>query len=68
MRTKIPSVLLLIGIGVILGPLTGWVTSDSLISIAPFFGTMALLIILFEGGLELDIRIVLSQAPKPAEK
>ena len=64
--TRIPSVLLLIGIGILLGPVTGWVTSASLISIAPFFGTMALLIILFEGGLELDIESVMRQAPRAA--
>jgi cell volume regulation protein A len=64
--TKIPSVLLLIGIGVILGPVTGWISTASLIDIAPFFGTIALLIILFEGGLELDIQSVISQAPKAA--
>ncbi len=62
--TKIPSVLLLIGIGIVLGPVTGWVTSDSLVAIAPFFGTLALLIILFEGGLGLDVSSVRTQAPK----
>ena len=64
--SRIPSVLLLIAIGVLLGPGTGWISSDSLVAIAPFFGTMALLIILFEGGLELDILTVLQQAPKAA--
>ncbi|MBN1446576.1 MAG: cation:proton antiporter [Bacteroidetes bacterium] len=64
--TKIPSVLLLMAIGVFLGPVTGWIASDALLQIAPYFGTMALLIILFEGGLELDIRTVVQQAPKAA--
>ena len=64
--TKIPSVLILIAIGVILGPATGWVSSESLFEIAPIFGTMALLMILFEGGLELDIASVVRQAPKAA--
>ncbi len=64
--TKIPSVLMLMGIGVFLGPVTGWLASDALLTIAPYFGTMALLIILFEGGLELDIRTVVRQAPKAA--
>ncbi len=64
--TKIPSVLLLIAIGVVLGPVTGWITSASLITIAPFFGTLALLVILFEGGLGLDIETVIRQAPKAA--
>jgi cell volume regulation protein A len=62
--TKIPSVLLLMAIGVFLGPVTGWLASDQLVNIAPYFGTMALLIILFEGGLELDIMTVVRQAPK----
>lgn len=64
--TKIPSVLLLIAIGVILGPATGWIPTASLIEVAPYFGTIALLIILFEGGLELDIRSVVQQAPRAA--
>ncbi|MFZ1729154.1 MAG: cation:proton antiporter [Bacteroidota bacterium] len=64
--TKIPSVLLLMGIGVFLGPVTGWLASDALLRFAPYFGTMALLIILFEGGLELDIRTVVKQAPRAA--
>ncbi len=64
--TKIPSVLLLISIGIALGPATGWIASASLIEIAPFFGTMALLIILFQGGLELDLESVIKQAPKAA--
>lgn len=62
--TKIPSVLLLMSIGVFIGPITGWIASDALLDIAPYFGTMALLIILFEGGLELDIMTVVRQAPK----
>lgn len=62
--TKIPSALLLIAIGVVLGPVTGWMPSASLMDIAPIFGTVALLIILFEGGLELDIGSVIREAPK----
>ncbi|NOY05266.1 MAG: hypothetical protein GXO82_01310 [Chlorobi bacterium] len=62
--TKIPSVLLLIGIGVVLGPVTEIITSDLLVSIAPYIGTLALIIILFEGGLELDIVTVIKQAPR----
>jgi potassium/hydrogen antiporter len=64
--TKVPSVLLLIGIGVILGPATGWIRSDALLGIAPFFGAAALLVILFEGGLELEIAHVVRHAPRTA--
>lgn len=62
--THIPSVLLLIGIGVVLGPVTGWIRHDALIAIAPYFGAVALLVILFEGGLELDIAHVVRHAPR----
>ena len=62
--TKIPSVLLLISLGVVLGPVTGIIASDLLVRVAPYIGTLALIIILFEGGLELDIATVLRQAPR----
>ncbi len=64
--TKIPSVLVLIGIGVVLGPVTGWIADDSLLTIAPYFGAIALLVILFEGGLELEIDHVVRHAPRTA--
>lgn len=64
--TKIPSVLVLIAIGVVLGPVTGWIQNDSLLSIAPYFGAVALLVILFEGGLELEIDHVVRHAPRTA--
>ena len=64
--TKIPSVLLLVGIGVVLGPVTGLIRTDALLAIAPFFGAAALLVILFEGGLELEIAHVVRHAPKTA--
>lgn len=64
--TRIPSVLLLIAIGVVMGPVTGWIRSDALIAIAPFFGALALLVILFEGGLELEIGHVVRHAPRAA--
>ncbi len=64
--TKIPSVLLLVAIGVVLGPVTGWIRHDALLAIAPYFGAVALLVILFEGGLELDIAHVVRHAPRTA--
>lgn len=64
--TKIPSVLVLIAIGVVLGPVTGWIQNDSLLTIAPYFGAIALLVILFEGGLELEIDHVVRHAPRTA--
>lgn len=64
--TRIPTVLLLIGAGILLGPVTGLVRSEALLDIAPVFGAIALVIILFEGGLELELEHVLRQAPRAA--
>ena len=64
--TKIPSVLVLIAIGIILGPVTGWLRHDALLVIAPYFGAVALLVILFEGGLGLEIGHVVRHAPRTA--
>lgn len=61
---KIPSVLLLMAVGILLGPVFGIVKSDLLFDFAPYFGTVALIIILFEGGLDLEIETVVQQFGK----
>ncbi len=62
--TRIPSVLLLMTIGVLLGPVFGVVRFEDVQPYASVFGTVALLIILFEGGLDLNIRTVIQQFGK----
>lgn len=52
-KTRIPDVLFLIIIGVLLGPIAGWIKAVDLENITPYFGRLALIIILFEGGLHL---------------
>ncbi|KAA0252821.1 hypothetical protein FBQ97_02880 [Acidobacteria bacterium ACD] len=54
-RTRIPPVVLLIGAGVALGPLGGALPGDSFRVAAPYFGGFALVVILFEAGLDLDL-------------
>ncbi|MCC6545158.1 MAG: cation:proton antiporter [Nitrospirae bacterium] len=54
-RTKVPDVLVLLGIGVILGPLFNLVEPKSLTHFAEYFGSLALMIILFEGGMDMDM-------------
>ncbi len=61
-RTRIPSVLLLIIIGIVLGPLTRIVPPELVRPFMPAFGAVALTIILFEGGLDLDLKHTLEQA------
>ena len=55
-RTRIPAGLLLIAIGILLGPVTRVVPPELVRPFMPFFGAVALTIILFEGGLDLDLQ------------
>ena len=60
-RTKISDILLLLGIGVLLGPVFGLVDPGSLTHFAEYFGSFALMIILFEGGMDMDIDKLLKE-------
>lgn len=62
-RTGIPSVLFLMGFGVLLGPVFHVAEPGIVITLAPYFGTLALLIILFDGGINLHIMKVLNETP-----
>lgn len=53
--TRIPAVVLLILSGVLLGPLFRIVPGSEFQKVAPYFGAVALVVILFEGGLGLDL-------------
>jgi cell volume regulation protein A len=60
-KTRIPDVLFLIVIGVIIGPIAGWIKASSLEGITPYFARLALIIILFEGGLHLNFDILIKR-------
>lgn len=62
-KTGVPSVLILIGVGIVLGPGLKLVAPHAITSAAPYFGTLALLIILFDGGLNLKITKVIRETP-----
>jgi len=56
-RLKLPSILLLLLSGFVLGPVTGWIDPDALLGEALFpFVSIAVGIILFEGGLTLKLK------------
>jgi cell volume regulation protein A len=57
-RTRIPDVLMLIIIGLIIGPILNLVTPDSFGEIGPIFATITLIIILFEAGLNLNLKLL----------
>lgn len=54
-RTKVPDVLYLILIGLIIGPILRIVKPEDFGKLGPIFTTIALVVILFEGGLDLNI-------------
>lgn len=54
-RTGIPDVIWLILVGIFVGPITGFVQREQLLTIAPYFGALTLVIVLFDGGSELRL-------------
>ena len=59
-KTRIPDIPLLLGIGVLLGPVFHLVDGEALLPLAPYVGTITLLMIMLEGGMNLDVdRVVL---------
>jgi cell volume regulation protein A len=54
--TGIPDVVLLMALGVVLGPVLGLVNPGSLTRTTHLLGTLAIILVLFEGALELDLR------------
>ncbi|HTC62706.1 MAG TPA: cation:proton antiporter [Candidatus Saccharimonadales bacterium] len=61
--TRIPDVVVLMATGVVIGPILGWARPDQFKDVTHAFGTLALILILFEGGLDLNIRETLSHFP-----
>lgn len=55
-RFRIPDIILLIGLGMALGPVFKFFDVELFESLAPLVGTAALVIILFEGGLKVRVR------------
>ena len=56
-RLKIPSILLLLAVGFVAGPVTGWLDPDAILGdlLMPVV-SLSVALILFEGGLTLEIR------------
>ncbi|MEM2811384.1 MAG: cation:proton antiporter [Candidatus Bathyarchaeia archaeon] len=59
-KSGIPDSLFLILIGVVFGPLLNIISPKELLPLTPFFGSLALTLILFQGGLSMRIHEVLS--------
>jgi cell volume regulation protein A len=61
--TRIPDVVLLMALGVLLGPVLGLVHAADLDKATKLLGTLAIILVLFEGGLELNLRDTLRHFP-----
>lgn len=57
-KTGIPDVAFLMILGVVIGPLLGIIQPEAVIQVVPYFAALALIIIMFDGGLNLDIKHV----------
>jgi len=65
-RTSIPDAIFLLMLGVILGPIFQLFAQEELLAITPYFAALALIIILFDAGLNMDIREAAKNSPRAA--
>ena len=65
-RTGLPDMLFLIILGMLVGPATGLVDATSVMSFAPYLAALALVFILFDGGMTMNIYRVFSESPRAA--
>src|SRR5579885_2715780 len=61
-KTGVPEVLFLTIVGFVLGPIFGVVDNSTAFRIIPYFASLALIIIMFDGGISLDIKTVIRTA------
>lgn len=55
-RTRVPDVMVLLASGIVLGPVLHWINAERFPEITRGVGTLALILILFAAGLEMDLR------------
>ena len=67
-KTGFPDMLLLIVLGIILGPLITLIeptfTRESLMGLAPYLAALAIIFILFDGGMKMNIYQIFSESPR----
>jgi len=61
-KTGIPDIVFLMILGVVIGPILGIIPTSTIINVVPYFAAVALILIMFDGGLNLDIRNVIKTA------
>jgi len=63
-RTGLPDILFLIVLGVIFGPILRFFDPTTITGLAPYIATLALVFILFDGGLRMNIYQIFSESPR----
>jgi cell volume regulation protein A len=63
-KTNFPDILILLAIGYLIGPVFNIINPSDIASASEIIATLALVIILFNGGLHFDFAEVLSNAPR----
>jgi cell volume regulation protein A len=63
-KTSVPDVVWLIAVGAVLGPVAGLLERPVLEGVAPFFGALTLVVVLFEGGSRLKLSELSTAAPR----
>lgn len=63
-RTGLPDMLFLVVLGMLVGPATGLVNAGTIMGFAPYLAGLALVFILFDGGMTMNIYHVFSQTAR----
>jgi cell volume regulation protein A len=63
-RSGLPDMLFLVVLGIIVGPATGLVDASTVMGFAPYLAGLALVFILFDGGMTMNIYHVFSESPR----
>jgi len=61
-KTGIPDVAFLMILGIIVGPVLGLIHTGVVLQVVPYFAALALIIIMYDGGLNLDLKSIASTA------
>jgi cell volume regulation protein A len=63
-KTKIPDIVWVLGFGILLGPVLGYFDSQMFLTLSPLMSKVALSIILFDAGINLDITMLIKAMSK----
>jgi len=63
-RTGFPDMIFLIVLGMLVGPIAKLVDTGFIMPLAPYFAALALVFILFDGGMAMNIYRVFTESPR----